>query len=91
MGDKITWGTSGRKSSHEHVFISSYQNGCEKPFNGTPPPPLFIIVPLALRFVVTRKRPNNVKGVGGGSYFYQGISKHRFLGKGLNNYVPDCR
>ena len=48
-------------------------------------------LPYSLLYRWKRKRPNNVKGGGGGSYFYQGISKHRFLGKGLNNYVPDCR
>ena len=34
-----------------------------------PPPPLFSVVPLALRFVGTRRRPNIVKGVGVGGPF----------------------
>ena len=33
------------------------------------PLPLFIVVPLALRFVGTRRRPNNVKGGGVGGPF----------------------
>ena len=34
------------------------------------PPPLFNVVPLATMFVGTRKRPNNVKGGGGGGSGY---------------------
>ena len=70
IGDKIGWDTSGKKTSHEHGFICSYLKRCEIPFNGTfSPLPLFSVVQLALRFVGTRRRPNNVKGGGVGGPF----------------------
>ena len=92
IGDKISWDTSGKKTSHEHGFICSYLKRCEIPFNGTLSPlPLFSVVPLALRFVGTRRRPNNVKGGGLGGTLSQVSSKPLFLGKCLNNFVAICR
>ena len=59
-----------KKTSHEHGYICSFLKRCEIPFNGPPSPlPLFSVVPLALRFVGTRRRPNNVKGGGVGGPF----------------------
>ena len=72
--------------------VCSYLKRCEIPFNGTLSPlPLFSVVPLALRFVGTRRRPNNVKGGGLGGTLSQVSSKHLFLGKCLNNFVANCR
>ena len=86
IGDKISWDTSRKKTSHEHGFICSYLKRCEIPFNGTLSPlPLF----SGQKFVGTQRRPNNVKGEGWGT-LSQGSSKHLFLGKCLNNFVANC-
>ena len=59
-----------KNTSHEHVLFVLIKTVVKYLSMAHLPPPLFNVVPLATMFVGTRKRPNNVKGGGGGASGY---------------------
>ena len=67
---KLTETLPKKNKSHEYVLFVLIKTGVKYLSMAHLPPPLFNVVPLATMFVGTRKRPNNVKGGGGGGSGY---------------------